>query len=62
MMNDTANTQKVLDKLNEYQLANKDAKINELQRQLDNLGTVKYPMSMAYNAGSSPFCNTCGCY
>lgn len=62
MMNDTANTQKVLDKLNEYQLANKDAKINELQRQLDNLGTVKYPMSMAYNAGSSPFCNNCGCY
>ena len=63
MMNDTTNTQKVLDKITEYQLANKDAKINELQRQIDNIGTIKYPMAMAYNAGTSPFCNNgCGCY
>ncbi len=62
MMNDTANTQKVLDKITEYQLANKDAKINELQRQVDSIGTIKYPMAMAYNAGTSPFCNNCGCY
>ena len=66
MMNDTTNTQKVLDKITEYQIANKDAKINELQRQIDNIGTIKYPMAMAYNAGTSPFCNNgcggCGCY
>ena len=66
MMNDTTSTQKVLDKITEYQLANKDAKINELQRQIDNIGTIKYPMAMAYNAGTSPFCTNgcggCGCY
>lgn len=62
MMNDNANAQKILDKFCEYQLSEKDAEINDLKRQVDSIGTVKYPMSMAYNAGNSPFCNTCGCY
>lgn len=62
MMNDNANAQKLFDKFCEYELAEKDAKINDLQRQVDNIGTVKYPMSMAFNAGSSPFCNNYNCY
>lgn len=40
------------------------ARINALEMQAQMCGVVRYPNSMSYNAGSSPFCNCnngCGC-
>lgn len=39
-------------------------RINSLEMQAQMCGVVRYPNSMAYNAGTSPFCNcnsNCGC-
>ena len=55
------NTQKILDTLSANKIDDLQAKVADLQEQLYNVGTVKYPLSMSYNAGASPFCSGCGC-
>lgn len=59
--NTTAQTQKILDKMSENEIAGLRAQVNSLQNQLNAVGTVKYPMSSAYTAGPNPFCQPCGC-
>lgn len=59
--NTTAQVQKVLDMLQQNKIESLQAQVNSLQSQLNSVGTVKYPMSMAYNAGASPFCGN-GCF
>lgn len=71
-MNDTANTQKVLDKLCQMELANKDAiiaqqgqRITALEADARMCGVVRYPTASTYAVNCNPFfggysCNTCG--
>lgn len=61
-----ASTQKVLDAICGLRMEMKDDRINQMQNQINQLqlqsalcGVVRYPNSMAYNAGTSPFCNSC---
>ena len=62
MMNDTANTQKILDAISGNRIADMQNQINQLQLSQAMCGVVRYPNTMAYNAGTSPFCsNGCGC-
>lgn len=58
--NDNANTQKILDVLAQNKIDSLQAKVSELQGQLNMCGVVKYPMQSVYSSGSNPFCN-CGC-
>ena len=57
----TAQTQKILDALAQNKIETLQNKVNYLETQNMLSGVVKYPMSMTYNAGPSPFCN-CGGY
>lgn len=59
----TANTQKVLDAICGNRIADMQNQINQLQLQSALCGVVRYPTSMSYTAGYSPFCgyNGCGC-
>lgn len=59
--NTTAQTQKILDKMSENEIATLRSQVASLQNQLNNVGTVKYPMASSYNAGPNPFCQPCGC-
>lgn len=60
--NDTANTQKILDAICQNKIETMQNQINQLQLQNAVAGVVRYPNQMAYNAGTSPFCNNgCGC-
>lgn len=54
-----AQTQKVLDALAQNKFEAMQSKINQLELNSALCGVVRYPNSMAYNAGTSPFCN-CG--
>ena len=54
------NTQKILDVLAQNKIEALQGRINQLELQAATASTVKYPTSMAYSAGTSPFCN-CGC-
>lgn len=54
------NTQKILDVLAQNKIEALQGRINQLELQAATASTVKYPTSMAYSAGYSPFCN-CGC-
>ena len=36
-------------------------KIHYLEQNAALCGVVRYPNAMTYNAGNSPFCNSCGC-
>mgnify|MGYP003571249847 CR=1 FL=1 len=57
-----AENQKTRDLIQQNKIEALEAKVADLQSALREVGTVKYPMSLAYNAGSSPFCNNgCGC-
>lgn len=60
----TADTQKILDVMCRNREAELLGRINQLERQVDMQGIVRYPTSMAYNAGQSPFCGNycCGQY
>ena len=58
--NTTAQTQKILDAIAGNRIAEMQNEINQLQLAQALNGVVRYPASMAYNAGTSPFCN-CGC-
>ena len=60
--NTTANTQKILDAICGNRMADMQNQINQLQLQSALCGVVRYPNSITYGAGASPFCNTgCGC-
>lgn len=60
--NMTAQTQKVLDVITANQMDLLKGRIGQLELQQAVSGVVRYPNSMAYNAGTSPFCNSgCGC-
>ena len=58
--NTTAQTQKILDAITENQMEMLRGRIGQLELQQAVSGVVRYPNTMAYNAGTSPFCN-CGC-
>ena len=53
----TANTQKILDVLSQNKIEALQGKINQLElaNQLQNV--VKYPNTLTYTVGGSPFCN-----
>lgn len=59
--NTTAQTQRILDAIQQNRIDDMQNRINqlELQNQLGNV--VRYPNGFTYNAGASPFCscNTC---
>lgn len=59
--NTTAQTQKILDAICGNRMADMQAQINSLQLQQALCGVVRYPTSMAYTAGYSPFCGYTGC-
>lgn len=57
-------TQKILDALAQNKIEALQGKVQQLELAQAVSGVVRYPNSMAYNAGTSPFCNcnSCGCY
>lgn len=59
--NITAQVQKVLDRLSEDKICALQGKISQLELQQALSGVVRYPQSITYNAGASPFCSGCGC-
>lgn len=58
--NTTAQTQKILDAMAQSKIEALQGRIAQLELQAATSNTVKYPTSMSYSAGTSPFCN-CGC-
>lgn len=54
------NTQKILDAINAGEKQALANRVQQLELAQAVSGVVRYPNSMAYNAGYSPFCN-CGC-
>lgn len=67
-MNDTANTQKVLDKLCQMELSNKDAiiaqqgqRISALEADARMCGVLRWPTSVCYSTNCNPFFGGCGC-
>ena len=54
-------TQKILDALAQNKIEALQGRVNQLELQNAVSGVVRYPNSMAYNAGPSPFCNCGGC-
>lgn len=58
----TAQTQKILDTLAQNKIEALQGRIGQLELQNAVSGVVRYPSSMSYTAGFSPFCNSgCGC-
>ena len=55
----TAQTQKILDALAADKADRQAARIAQLEQQIAMQGVVRYPTSMTYGAGPSPFCS-CG--
>lgn len=58
--NITAQTQKILDAITQNKIEELQSKVSALELAQAVNGVVRYPNSMAYNAGTSPFCNN-GC-
>ena len=58
------NTQKILDALAQNKIEALQGKVQQLELAQNLQNVVRYPNSMSYNAGQSPFCNCngCGCY
>lgn len=54
------NTQKILDALAQNKIEALQGKVQQLELAQAVSGVVRYPNSLTYNAGASPFCN-CGC-
>jgi len=54
--NIVAQTQKVLDTLNQNKIEALQARVSQLELQQALAGVVKYPSGYTYNAGSNPFC------
>lgn len=60
--NTTAQTQKILDAINNNRMADMQNQINELQLANATSNVLRYPNSWTYNAGMSPFCSGgCNC-
>lgn len=59
--NVTAQAQKILDRLSEDKICALQGKISQLELQQALSGVVRYPQTITYNAGASPFCSGCGC-
>lgn len=60
--NTTEQIQRILDAITGNRIADMQNQINELQLQNAVAGVVRYPNTMAYNAGPSPYCNNgCNC-
>lgn len=62
--NTTAQTQKILDALQQNKIETLQGQVNALQMQLNMCGVVRYPTASTYYAGSNPFCHCgsgCGC-
>lgn len=57
-------TQKILDALSQNKIEKLQGKVQQLELAQAVQGVVRYPNSIAYSAGQSPFCNCnfCGCY
>lgn len=57
-------TQKILDALSQNKIEALQGKVQQLELAQAVSGVVRYPNSLTYNAGASPFCNcnSCGCY
>ena len=55
----TAQTQKILDAMAQNKIESLQSRVNQLETQNLLGNVVRYPTSMSYNAGTSPFCN-CG--
>ena len=62
--NTTAQTQKILDAMAQNRIEALQNRVNQLELQQATATTVKYPTSMSYTAGFSPFCGngSCGCF
>lgn len=58
--NTTAQTQKILDAIQQNKIDSLQSQVNQLQMAQAMNGVVRYPDSFAYNAGTKPFC-TCNC-
>ena len=62
--NTTAQTQRILDAINQNKQEAMQNRINQLELAQAMNGVVRYPNAMTYGAGPSPFCNCnngCGC-
>lgn len=57
-------TQKILDAINAGEKQALANRVQQLELAQAVSGVVRYPNSLTYNAGASPFCNcnSCGCY
>lgn len=57
-------TQKILDALSQNKIEALQGRVQQLELDRAVSGVVRYPNSLSYNAGQSPFCNcnSCGCY
>ena len=51
----------IREKLDENKIEALQGRINQLELQNAVAGVVRYPNGWTYNAGTSPFCNGCGC-
>lgn len=61
MMNNTQNTQKILDAISTNRIADMQNQINALQLQNAVSGVVKYPQATTYAVASPCFNTGCGC-
>ncbi len=59
--NTTAQTQKILDVIQQDKIEALRSRVNQLETQSMLSGVVKYPTQTVYTAGGSPFCG-CGAY
>ena len=60
--NTTAQTQKVLDAIQQNKIDTLQAQVNQLQLQSAMCGVIRYPNATTYTAGISPsFAGGCGC-
>ena len=59
--NTTAQTQKVLDAIQQNKIENLQAQVNQLQLQSAMCGVVRYPNATTYTAGMNPYWNQSCC-
>jgi hypothetical protein len=59
--NTTAQTQKVLDAIQQNKIETLQAQVNQLQLQSAMCGVIRYPNATTYTAGFSPAFAGCGC-
>lgn len=57
----TAQAQRILDAITADKAERQAQRIAQLEQQIALQGVVRYPTSMTYGAGPSPFCPGCGC-